>query len=106
MERRSFLMAMGATAPALALPPTSAQAAGAPSIQWSVFSKNIQWLTTAAYAASKPYETGVLLGNACSTMGFSSINLTVRPAGHVEPAQVRTNLPLMLAGIRSTGIRC
>jgi putative transposase len=37
---------------------------------------------------------------------FSSSGLTVLTGGHVEPRLVKTNLPLMLNGIRSTGWIC
>ena len=38
--------------------------------------------------------------------GYAAVDLTVRDDGHVLPAQVATNLPLMLNGIRSTGAIC
>src|SRR2546430_16164483 len=111
MERRDFLKMTSAGAPALAVGtspwPTKAMAADSePHLYWSLFAKQLQWLTTQAYSAANPYATGVLIGDACAEMGFSSLNLTVRPGGHVEPAQVTTNLPLMLNGIRSTGVDC
>lgn len=77
-----------------------------PHITWSIFSRHLQWLTTRAFAAANPFQTGVSIGQAALEMGFAATNLTVRPQGHVEPANVVTNLPLILKGIRSTGCLC
>jgi invasion protein IalB len=72
MNRRFFLKTASSAASLLAyggvaLPeataaPTSmplALAVSDPHLSWSVFSRNLQWLTTQAYAASNPYETVV-----------------------------------------------
>lgn len=119
MDRRRFFLASGSAAAALSLemlPWAHAQVsddafdepndAEPPHITWSIFSRHLQWLTTRAFAAANPYQTGVMIGQAALEMGFATTNLTVRPQGHVEPANVTTNLPLMLKGIRSTGCLC
>jgi len=121
MDRRGFLTSTGLAA-ALVLETMPAARAGndsegredgadgpapsQPHIIWSIFSRHLQWLTTQAYAAANPYQTGALIGQAALQMGFAATNLTVRPGGHVEPASVATNLPLILKGIRSTGCIC
>ena len=120
MKRRDFLRAgalvpaaFGVAGPILARADDSDDGgddtpAGPPPshITWSIFSRHLQWLTTQAYAASNPYDTGVQVGEAALKMGFAATNLTVRSGGHVEPTLVGTNLPLMLKGIRSTGCIC
>jgi hypothetical protein len=72
----------------------------------SIWSRHVQWVRTAAQTASDPYGTGVAIGEAILAGGYSAVDLTVRDGGHVAPAQVATNLPLMLQGIRSTGAVC
>jgi sugar phosphate isomerase/epimerase len=47
-----------------------------------------------------------MVGQACLASGYSAVDLTVRTDGHVQPTLVKTNLPLMLNGIRSTGCLC
>jgi hypothetical protein len=111
MERRSFLSAAAAAATAVAakeviFPNTaSAQTAGQV-LMPSIWSRHVQWVRTAAQTASDPYGTGVAIGEAILAGGYSAVDLTVRDGGHVAPAQVATNLPLMLQGIRSTGAVC
>jgi hypothetical protein len=113
MDRRDFLNAAGAAAAIVAIKdvalPTSATAqaaASGPHMTWSIFSRHLQWVSTAAQAASDPYGTGVLIGQSALAADFSAVDLTVRSQGHVEPTLVATNLPLMLNGIRSTGCIC
>src|ERR1700720_589686 len=113
MDRRDFLNAAGAAAAAVAVKdvalPTSATAqaaASGPHMTWSIFSRHLQWVSTAAQGASDPYGTGVLIGQSALAADFSAVDLTVRSQGHVEPTLVATNLPLMLNGIRSTGCIC
>ncbi len=79
---------------------------GTPHLTWTVFSRHLQWLTTQSYAQSNPLQTGVLIGQTAGQLGFSAVDLTVRSGGHVEPAQVTTNLSPMVEGIRSTGVLC
>lgn len=116
MERRAFFATAGAISTGLA---GSAAHAQSPStvrprvelpaqIRWTIFSRHLQWLTTQAYAHANPFETGVLIGNKAQEIGFRHVDLTVRSTGHVDPnlCDVRVNLPLMLAGVRSTGALC
>jgi sugar phosphate isomerase/epimerase len=79
-----------------------------PHITWTIFSRHLQWLTTQAYSQANPYDTGVRIGAKTAELGYRAVNLTVRNTGHVDPnlADVRRNLPLMLSGIRSTGVMC
>jgi len=79
-----------------------------PHITWTIFSRHLQWLTTRDYAQANPYETGVLIGVKAAELGYKALNLTVRNTGHVDPNLIdfRRNLPLMLRGIRSTGVMC
>lgn len=78
----------------------------APHVTWTIFSRHLQWLTTQAYAAEHPYETGVLVGQAAAAMGYGAVDLTARQGGHVEPAQAASRLPAMVRGVRSTGVLC
>ncbi|MFC6149303.1 MULTISPECIES: sugar phosphate isomerase/epimerase family protein [Mumia] len=119
MERRRFLQTAAATA---AVAAGTAAAPGGPvhatpahrprprnpHITWTIFSRHLQWLTSQAYAQEHPYETGVLIGEKAAELGYKAVNLTVRRTGHVDPSlvDVRTNLPAMLAGVRSTGTSC
>ena len=111
MDRRDFLT--GAAAPRRhgrsktwrsqpRLPPRSPSQVLVPSI-WS---RHVQWVKTAAQTDSDPYGTGVAVGEAILAGGYTAVDLTVRDGGHVRPALVATNLPLMLQGIRSTGAIC
>jgi hypothetical protein len=73
-----------------------------------MFTRHLQWLTTQAYAHAQPYNTGLLIGQKAAELGYRAVNLTVRNTGHVDPnlADVARNLPLMLRGIRTTGVLC
>ena len=123
MDRRGFLKTAAATGAALAVPRAgSGDLAHAdddvesprprepkpPHITWTIFSRHLQWLTTQAVAQAQPFETGVLIGEKAAELGYTAVNLTVRRTGHVDPslADVRQNLPLMLDGVRSTGVTC
>ena len=72
----------------------------------SIWSRHVQWVRTRAQTDSDPYGTGVAVGEAILAGGYTAVDLTVRDDGHVRPALVATNLPLMLQGIRSTGAIC
>ena len=39
-------------------------------------------------------------------MGFSGVDLTVRPKGHVLPESVKTDLPKAVSDIKSAGSNC
>jgi sugar phosphate isomerase/epimerase len=111
MDRRDFLA--GATAlTAWALKdgafPTEARAQVVPGqvLIPSIWSRHVQWVRTQAQTDADPFGTGVAVGQAILAGGYTAVDLTVRDGGHVRPALVATNLPLMLNGIRSTGAMC
>jgi len=79
---------------------------GTPHLTWTLFSRHIQFVTTEADAYANPFATGVLIGNEAAKLGFSAVDLTVRSAGFVDPSMVKTNLPPIVEGIRSTGMTC
>jgi len=118
MERRNFLSgAAAAAAAALAVKEAAFPAAAAAQARsktrevgqqlvTQLWSRHLQWVSTKSEAASDPYGTGVKIGEALRAAGYAAVDLTVRSDGHVEPALVTTNLPLMLNGIRSTGAIC
>jgi sugar phosphate isomerase/epimerase len=41
-----------------------------------------------------------------TSLGFSGLDLTIRPKGHIEPEQVKEKLPEALEAIRSGGSQC
>ena len=112
MERREFLAGAAAAVTALAAKeltfPTaaSAQAAPAQTLVTQLWSRHLQWVGTQAQQVADPFGTGVKVGEACLAAGFAAVDLTVRNDGHVHPSNVATHLPLMLNGIRSTGVLC
>ncbi|MGY8915286.1 MAG: sugar phosphate isomerase/epimerase, partial [Flavobacteriales bacterium] len=59
-----------------------------------IFSKHLQFLD---------YKT---TGEMAAEMGFSGVDLTVRPNGHVLPELVKTDLPIAIKAIKSSGINC
>lgn len=80
--------------PAYDLPDKAPLAKGdaeAKKMRISVFSKTLQWLDQEA------------LGSFVAEAGFDGIDLTVRPGGHVEPAQVKTALPKLVKAIERGG---
>lgn len=60
----------------------------------SIFSKHLQFLD---YRAT---------GQMASEMGFSGVDLTVRPKGHVLPESVKTDLPKAINDIKNGGSSC
>ncbi|WP_299432798.1 TIM barrel protein [uncultured Maribacter sp.] len=60
----------------------------------SIFSKHLQFLD---------YET---TGAMATEMGFSGVDLTVRPKGHVLPSNVEKDLPKAIAAIKKGGSSC
>ena len=60
----------------------------------SIFSKHLQFLD---------YET---TGAMAAEMGFSGVDLTVRPKGHVLPSNVEKDLPKAIAAIKKGGSSC
>lgn len=64
------------------------------SLDVNIFSKHLQFLD---YKAT---------GEMAAEMGFSGVDLTVRPGGHVLPENVKTDLPLAVNAIRKSGVNC
>lgn len=58
----------------------------------SIFSKNLHWLDYTQMA------------QVAADLGFDGIDLTVRPAGHVLPERVATDLPKAVEAIRKAGL--
>ena len=71
MERRQLLKMAAASLvlPYAGLKPTPARAATTPHGTWSMFSRHIQYVSTAAQAAADPYGTGVRVGEQAAQMG-------------------------------------
>ncbi len=86
MTRRTLL---GAAASAASL-----SAATVPLSAWPVcaFSKHFQWLSVKDAAAL------------VKELGYDALDLTVRPGGHIEPAQVADALPKAVEEIRTAGL--
>lgn len=82
MDRRNFLLALGAAA--------AAKAASQKKV--AIFSKHLQFLQ------------GEALAKGAAEMGFDGIDLAVRPGGHVEPARVAQDLPPLVKMIRAHGL--
>ena len=59
-----------------------------------IFSKHLQFLD---------YEN---TGKMAAEMGFSGVDLTVRPKGHVLPESVKTDLPKAIEAIKKGGSNC
>ena len=60
----------------------------------SIFSKHLQFLDCPSAAS------------AAAEIGFTGLDLTVRPGGHIEPATVKKDLPDAVKKIRSAGSEC
>ncbi|MEN3324441.1 TIM barrel protein [Mariniflexile soesokkakense] len=60
----------------------------------NIFSKHLQFLD---------YKS---TGEMAAEMGFSGVDLTVRPKGHVLPELVKTELPKAVKAITASGINC
>ncbi|MET7027955.1 sugar phosphate isomerase/epimerase family protein [Sediminicola luteus] len=60
----------------------------------NIFSKHLQFLD---------YKT---TGEMAAEMGFSGVDLTVRPDGHVLPELVKTDLPKAIEAIKASGTKC
>lgn len=97
MKRRKFLKKTSTAAilasvlPASALArPNSFKAASKKHV--CIFSKHLQWL---AYSD---------MARLAAELGFTGIDLTVRPGGHVLPERVRKDLPIAVEQIRAEGL--
>ena len=107
MDRRKFLNWGAATLGATALAkrasaqgaPATARASAPPPdpsgrFPLDVFSRSLQWLRSPGDVAK-----------AVSDIGLQSLDLTVMPyPGHVDPAKVKTELPLFVSGLKQSGI--
>ena len=60
----------------------------------NIFSKHLQFLD---------YKS---TGEMAAEMGFSGVDLTVRPKGHVLPESVKVDLPKAVSEIKSAGSKC
>ena len=60
----------------------------------NIFSKHLQFLD---------YKT---MGEMVAEMGFSGVDLTVRPKGHVLPENVKTDLPKAVEALKKSGVNC
>lgn len=89
VTRRDLLVSAAALA-GPAAPRASASDKGKPVI--ALFSKPLSFIP------------GEQLGTAVRELGFESIDLAVRPGGHVEPARVRQDLPPVVRAIRGAGV--
>lgn len=92
LNRRTFLQQsalLGIAAPFLS---KMAWEPASPALEVHVFSKHLQFLNYADMAA------------AAADIGFSGVDLTVRPGGHVEPASVAQHLPQAIDAIRKKGL--
>ena len=87
----------GAVAAAAAVPGAFGQGIqGAPAkkIRLDAYSRTLHWLRTPGEVAE-----------ACHQIGNTSIDLTVRPgSGHVNPENVKTELPAFVKGLKAGGI--
>lgn len=63
-------------------------------LQVNIFSKHLQFLDF--------NNTGEM----AAELGFSGVDLTVRPKGHVLPEQVKTDLPRAISDIKKAGSDC
>lgn len=87
---RSAVLGYGAALAAHGIHAHPLFAAEAPSI--SIFSKHLQWLGFADMARF------------VKDLGFTGIELTVRPGGHIEPANVVAELPKAAKAARDAGV--
>ena len=93
ISRRAFMAtsAMSATLAFAAAETVGAKPAGAPQV--CVFSKHLHFITD--------YKT---LAKTCRDIKVDGVDLTVRKAGHVEPASVEADLPRAVEAIRAEGL--
>mgnify|MGYP000047124892 CR=1 FL=1 len=91
MKRRTFLASTATAALATQLPSLNAMTSS-PTTSVHLFSKHLQFLDYRAMAAS------------AAAMGFDGVDLTVRPRGHVEPADAAQVLPEVARILRDEGL--
>ncbi len=90
-SRRQLLSGLAGLAAGVAGHP--AAAADPPGPRLHLFSKLLQWLD---------YDE---LAEVAAAAGYTGIDLTVRPGGHVEPERVAVDLPRAVAAARRAGLR-
>jgi sugar phosphate isomerase/epimerase len=97
-SRREFLKKIAISAGVLPFIHTPLRAverlSALPELSVHIFSKHLQFLVCKT-AAAKAVE-----------LGFVGLDLTVRPGGHVLPANVKTELPKAIKDIKAAGARC
>lgn len=98
-SRRKFIQMTAMVAGGLSLSPLPLAAATKlparrPPLEIHLFSKHLHFLNWR--------EAGAVT----SKLGFSGLDLTVRPGGHVEPENVSQELPIALEHVRQAGIAC
>ena len=94
MDRREVLQVGAAVVASGALAGGAAQAQTAPKLTLSAYSRTLHWLRT-------PQEVAAALNQ----IGNKTVDLTVRPgSGHVDPAKVKTDLPVFVKGLRAGGV--
>lgn len=98
MERRSFIKSTGIVASSvpLAMYPSILKCTTDvdDELDIHIFSKHLQFLDY--------YNAGAM----AAEMGFSGVDLTVRPKGHVLPENVTTDLPKAINDIKAGGSQC
>ncbi|MCF3648771.1 TIM barrel protein [Synoicihabitans lomoniglobus] len=93
MTRRDFMQTTAALGAVAAFPRfTRAAPPSVSALRVHLFSKHLQFLDYAAMAAK------------AAELGFDGVDLTVRPRGHVEPAEVKSALPRAAAALRRAGL--
>jgi sugar phosphate isomerase/epimerase len=95
MKRRQFLATTATGIIGSALAPGLAGASGGMKLPGlHLFSKHLQFLDYPGMAA------------AAVKLGFSGLDLTVRPGGHVEPDHFERDLPVAIEAIKAAGLTC
>lgn len=93
-SRRQFIHHTSQAAALAVLTPTFLlQLVKETAFSFNIFSKHLHWLGYEAMAEK------------VATLGFTGVDLTVRPGGHVEPARVRADLPKAVAVLRKAGLQ-
>lgn len=93
-SRRQFIYHTSqAAALAVLTPPFLLQLVKENGFSLNIFSKHLHWLGYEAMAEK------------VATLGFTGVDLTVRPGGHVEPARVRADLPKAVAVLKKAGLQ-
>lgn len=97
MKRRDFVRQTALTAsliPFLGYSKNILDSTEVDNLSINIFSKHLQFLD---------YKT---TGEMAAEMGFSGVDLTVRPNGHVLPEMVKMDLPRAIKDIRASGVNC